>query len=122
MPAEAAGVRQAGYTGGQRQLAQPQLRTGPGAAPEPRFDLRPGGSANQYIVERRRVALEDGAFAVRVPDRDLRPTLRVAPQVSWQHHFRAQLIEIEGDDLTKARSPANIKHDIAADLELQAVQ
>ena len=46
MPVEAAGVRQAGYTGSQRQLAQPQPRAGPGAALEPRSHLRPGGSAN----------------------------------------------------------------------------
>jgi hypothetical protein len=47
---------------------------------------------------------------------------RPPPRVSWQRHFRTQLIEIKGDDLTKARSPAVIKHDITTDLELQAVQ
>jgi hypothetical protein len=42
--------------------------------------------------------------------------------VSRQHQFRVQLIQIDGDDLTKARRPAIIKHAIAADLEWQAVQ
>ena len=45
-----------------------------------------------------------------------------APPASWQHQFRAQLIEFKGEDLTKARSAAIIKHDIAANLEWQAVQ
>jgi hypothetical protein len=79
VPVEAVGVRQAGYAGGQRQIAQPQLRVGPGPALEPCLHLRPGGDANRYIVERRRVAFEDGAFAVGVLDRELRPILRGAP-------------------------------------------
>ena len=109
-----------------RVQTQPSLAGGVGGidchALEPRLHLRPGGRANQYIAERRRVAFQDGAFAARVPDRDLRPILRGATRLSWQHHLCAQLIQIKDDDLTKARSPAIIKHDIAADLELQAVQ
>jgi hypothetical protein len=84
--------------------------------------LRPGGGANLRIMERRRVALEDGAFAARVPDLDLRTILRGAPCVSWQHQFCVQPIELEGEDLTKARNAVALKHDISADLQLQAVQ
>ena len=63
MPVEVAGVRQAGHTGRQRKLAQRQFRVAPPAALEPRLHLRPGGDTNQRIVERCRVAFEDGAFA-----------------------------------------------------------
>ena len=84
--------------------------------------LRPGGGTNLRIMERRRVAFEDGAFTARVPDLDLRTILRGAPRVSRQHQFCAQLIELEGEDLTKAPDAVGLQHDIAADLKLQAVQ
>ena len=122
MPVEAAGVRQPRHVSGQRQLAQPQLGVMPRTALEPRLHLRPGGGANLRIMERRRVALENGAFTARVPDLDLRTILRGAPRVSRQHQFCVQPIELEAEDLTKARNAVALKHDISADLQLQAVQ
>ena len=122
MPVEAAGVRQAGHTGGQRKLAQRQFRVAPPAALEPGLHLRPGGDTNQRIVERCRVAFEDGAFAAGVPDLDLRPILRDAPRPSRERQFCAQLIELEGEDLAQARNAAILQHDVAADPQFQAVQ
>ena len=122
MPVEAAGVRQARHVSGQRHLAQPQLGVVPSTALEPSLHLWPGGGTNLRIMERRRVAFEDGAFAARVPDLDLRAILLGAPRVSGQHQFGVQPIELEGEDLTKARKAVALQHDISADLQLQAVQ
>ena len=82
MPVEAASVRQAGHAGGQRELAEPQLRVTPLAVLEPRLHVRPRGCTNQGVVERCRAAFEDGAFAACVPDLDLRPVLFGAPGAS----------------------------------------
>ena len=122
MPVEAAGVRHGGHAGDQRQLAQRQLRVVPRAALEPRFHLGPGGGTSQRIVERRRVAFQDGAFAAGVPDQHLGPGLGSAPRVSGQHQFGAELIELEAENLTKACDAVILQYDISADLQLQAVQ
>jgi hypothetical protein len=122
VPVEAAGVRQAGHTGGQCELAQRQVRVAPSTALEPGLHLRPGGDTNQRVVERCRVAFQDGALAARVPDLDLRPILRETPGASRQRQFCAQLIELEGEDLTKARNAVALQHDISADPQFQVVQ
>jgi hypothetical protein len=85
--------------------------------------LRPGGDPNQRIVERRRAAFEDGAFATRVPDRELTPSLRAASRLRRKRQFGAQLLtEFEGEYLAKAPNTAALQHDIAADPQFQAVQ
>ena len=73
-------------------------------------------------MERCRVAVEDRAFAACVPDLDLRPVLRGAPGASPRHQFCAQPVEFEGEDLAKARNAVTIQDNIAADLQLQAVE
>jgi hypothetical protein len=66
VPVEAAGVRQGGHPGRQREFAEAQLRIGPLATLQPRLHLRPGRHPNRHIVERRRIAFDDDAFAARV--------------------------------------------------------
>ena len=102
MPVEAAGVRHGGHAGDQRELAQRQLRVALLAALEPGLHLGPGGGPGQRIVERRRVAFQDGAFAAGVPDQHLGPGLGSALGVSGQHQFGAELIKLEAENLTKA--------------------
>ena len=84
--------------------------------------VRARGDTNHGVVERCRVAVEDRAFAARVPDLDLRPVLWGTPGASLQRQFCAQLIEFEGEHLAKARGAVTIQHDIAAYLQFQAVQ
>jgi hypothetical protein len=121
VPVEAAGVRQAGHTGGQREFAKLQLRVAPLAVPVPRLHVRPRGDTNQDVVERCWITFEDGALAACIPDQDLRPVLRGAHS-GRQHQFCAQMVEFEGENLTKARSAVTIQYDISAYLKFQAVQ
>jgi hypothetical protein len=113
VPVEAAGVRQAEHTGGQREFTKPRLRAASLAVLEPRLHVRPRGDTNQDVVERCWLTFEDDALAACVPDQDLRPVLRGA-QSGRQHQFCAQLVEFEGQNLTKARSAVTIQNDIAA--------
>ncbi len=122
MPVEAARVRQAGHTRGQRELAELQLGVAAVAALEPGAHVRPGGGTNQRIVKRCRVTFEDDTVAARVADLDLRPVFGGAPRMSRQHQFRAQLVEFEAEDLPKVDSAAALQHHVAADLQFQAAQ
>jgi hypothetical protein len=73
-------------------------------------------------MERREVAVEDEAFAARIPDRDLRSVAENTVRVARQHQLGAQLAEVERDGLAEARNAAVLQDDIAADLQRQAVQ
>ena len=73
-------------------------------------------------MERREVALEDDAFAARIPDQHLRPVSLGAVRGGGQHQLGAQLVEVERDDLAEARTTAPLEDDIAAGLQCQAVQ
>ncbi len=83
--------------------------------------VRPRGDANEGVVERCRITVENGPLAACVPDHHLRPVLRGA-RSARQHQFRAQLIEFEGENLAKSRIAVIIQDDIAAYLEFQGVQ
>jgi hypothetical protein len=50
-------------------------------------------------MERREIAVEEDAFAARIPDQHLRPVPLGAVCGCWQHHLGAQLAKIKRDDL-----------------------
>ena len=123
VPAEAPGVGQARHPGGQGQVAQPQHRVGLGVALLPGLHLRLGGDPDQRVMERGEVAVDDDAFAARVPEMDLGPGLRGALGGGRQGQFRSRLlVEFESEDLAEAGNAAVLQHGIAADLQLQGVQ
>jgi hypothetical protein len=86
-----------------------------------RLHVCPRGHANRGVVERRRIAFEDGALAACVPNLDLRPVLCGARR-SRQRQLCAQLIEFNSEHLAQARRAVSVQYDIAAYLEFQAVQ
>ena len=75
-------------------------------------------------MERSQVAVDDDAFAARVPEMDLGPGLRGALGGGRQRQFRARLlVHLQREDLAETRGAATaVQHGIAADLQLQAVQ
>ena len=122
MPVEAASIRLARHSGGEGQLAQLQLCVAVLAALEPCSHLRGGGGTSHAIVKRGRIAVEDDAFAARVPDLHLRAGLRSARGMSRQHQLGAHPVQLESEDLAKALDAADLQHDVAADLQLQVMQ
>jgi hypothetical protein len=123
VPVKAAGVRQARHAGGLGELAQRQLRAGPLGAPQPGLHLGPGRDANQRIVERCPVSVEDGAFAARIPDVDLRAGPLGTRPVRRQRQFGALLpVKFQGENLAQPGNAVAFQHDIAPGPQLQAVQ
>jgi hypothetical protein len=124
VPAEAPGIGQARHPAGQGQVAQPQHRGGLGVALLPGLHLRLGGDPDQRVMERSQVALDDDAFAARIPEMDLGPGLRGALGGGRQRQFRARLlVHLQREDLAETRGAAiAVQHGLAADLQLQAVQ
>jgi hypothetical protein len=124
VPAEAPGVGQAGHPGGQGQVAQPQHRVGLGVALLPGLYLRLVGDPDQRVMERGEIAVDDDAFAARVPEMDLGPGLRGTLGGGRQGQFRARLlVHLQREDLAKTQDAvAGVKHGIAAHLQLQGVQ
>src|SRR6185437_12344714 len=112
------------HPGGQGQIPQPQCRMQLRVALLPRLYLRLGSYPDQRVVERRQVAVDDDAFAARVPDMDLGPGLRGTRGGGRQRQFRAWLlVHLQREDLAETRGAATaVQHGIAADLQLQAVQ
>jgi hypothetical protein len=95
-----------------------------GVALLPGLNLRLGGGPDQRVVERRQGAVDDDAFAARVPDMDLGPGLRGALGGGRQRQFRARLlVHLECEDLAETRDATTVvQHGIASYLQSQAVQ
>jgi hypothetical protein len=89
----------------------------------PRLYLRLGGYPDQRVMERGEIAVDDDAFAARVPEMDLGPGLRGALGGGRQGQFSSRLlVEFDSQDLAEAGNAAVIKHGITAHLQLQGVQ
>jgi hypothetical protein len=74
-------------------------------------------------MERGRVAVDDDAFAARVPDLKLGPGSRGAPGGRERQFCPRLPAEFEGEDLAEACDAAAVlEHGIAADLKVQGVQ
>ncbi len=74
-------------------------------------------------MERGEIAVDDDAFAARVPEMDLGPGLRGALGGGRQGQFRSRLlVELDSQDLAEAGNAAVIQHGIAAHLQLQGVK
>jgi GNAT superfamily N-acetyltransferase len=88
-----------------------------------RYAFAAFSDSDQRVVKRRPLAFQDGALAAGVPDLDLRSRRRGVVSVPRQRELAPQpLSELERQHLTQARGAVALEYDIAAGLQLQAVQ
>ena len=75
----------------------------------PGLHLCLGGDPDQRVMERGEIALDDNAFAARVPEMDLGPGLRSALGGGRQGQFRSRLlVQLESQNLAEAGNAAVI--------------
>ena len=112
MAAEPAGIELERHAGGKRELSHVELCAVGARVLEPGADLVRGGAAHDGVVERAPVAVENDAIPAAAADADLPEPRRGG----------VLLAELERQQLPQAGGAIALDRDVAAGLELQAVQ